>query len=440
MKRILLVTAFAAVGAFNLAAQVAVEPQPDCGGFPGSRPSIEAVFPHVDVFGHLLDSSRYRDFRGLLIEENYQQEVYPIVTTVFFAQGTTKIPARYNPIFDRPETAGFTDTIAGGTLHKNHHILNVIGYRLTKNPNATIEITGKSSNEKALGEDCALALARARIVSNYLVSIWQIDPSRIKLLTSCKSPIERDPVALAENRSAEIRSDEWEIMKPIITSGLGRYPQPRSVGLVVDNGIPDSLLARRVIEIRRHGELWYSTEEMPGIQGVPLKYNWGKNGIEDSIPTDEAPFEISFTVYAKNGTACKSPTNSIPVLIFDSERKAREGLVPRKIQRFTANLFRRGSADIDAYNARIIRDYIYPSVHSGAIIKTEGFASGEPGQDLAYRRGDEMAQLIARHFNDPTIQFYVSDDPHFEALYPQGYPEERILNRTVQITVESQTP
>lgn len=57
-------------------------------------------------------------------------------------------------MFSKPEeTVGFDDEkIPGGTMEKYHNMLNVIGFRMKKFPDAKISIVGCNSDEPKLNE------------------------------------------------------------------------------------------------------------------------------------------------------------------------------------------------------------------------------------------------------------------------------------------------
>ncbi|HVZ41898.1 MAG TPA: hypothetical protein VHI13_21630 [Candidatus Kapabacteria bacterium] len=179
--------------------------------------------------------------------------IHPLLTTIFFEEGSAGISERYVRLAAPDLTRNFTDTtIAGGTLEHYHNVLNIIGYRMRVHPSTTIEIGGSSSREPRRLETAELAAMRAGAVRAYLVKVWGIDTARIRMLPTRRGAARGgfvvDPLAREEDRCAEIRSADWEIVKPVVVSAIraaggsgaddGRYRAGRGENLVRQYAIP----------------------------------------------------------------------------------------------------------------------------------------------------------------------------------------------------------
>lgn len=115
------------------------------------------------------------------------QEVLPLRNSIFFNEGSTEIPVRYNQISeqaaqrfseanvvqDSPDDLG--EGRSARQMAVYHQILNITGDRLRINPKSTIYLVGSSDNNPAEGKKMAAN------VKNYLVSKFHIDSSRITL-------------------------------------------------------------------------------------------------------------------------------------------------------------------------------------------------------------------------------------------------------------------
>jgi hypothetical protein len=251
----------------------------------GMSPTLSATYGISDYVKNLPPTApeKSRNFRGLLIEEVKVRELFPLLTYVFFDSGSAVIPDRY-VMFSKPEeTVGFDDEkIPGGTMEKYHNMLNVIGFRMKKFPDAKISIVGCNSDEPKLNEVKDVSEKRGQIVYDYLTKIWQIDQSRIKLVPARNLPERvsnrRDPLGIVENRRTEINSDEWDIVKPILQVEYRLAPQPDTMHFQMKNGINNDLVARRAIEIKRNGKMWMVMGNVGKTDAVSPEYNWGKNG------------------------------------------------------------------------------------------------------------------------------------------------------------------
>ena len=148
------------------------------------------------------------------------RDLTPLLPYIFFDSGSAVIPDRYVRFKSSIEVEQFADTtIEGDALAHYRQTLNIIGYRLKKYPRTTIAVSGHDSQQPDIGETKPIAEQRAQTLRNYLVEIWGIDPSRIRILPSGGWPKfpsnKKDPLGIVENRRAEISTDDWEIIQPI---------------------------------------------------------------------------------------------------------------------------------------------------------------------------------------------------------------------------------
>jgi len=144
----------------------------------------------------------------------------PFLTYIFFDENSAEIPQRYVQ-FTREQAQNFSlkDLLGRSSLESYYYVLNILGQRLNEHKNATITITGCNTNLKKERNNKKLSTQRANAVKDYLVNVWNIDPSRIKVVSRNlpeKPSNQKDPDAIAENRRAEISSDTWEIVAPIV--------------------------------------------------------------------------------------------------------------------------------------------------------------------------------------------------------------------------------
>jgi outer membrane protein OmpA-like peptidoglycan-associated protein len=417
----------------------------------GEGPKIGATYGIADYIKDLPPDApaKYREFRGLLIEENLVKELYPLLTYVFFDSGSAKIPDRYILFTDPSQTQRFSDTtIPGGTLQKYYHMLNIVGFRLRQYPNTNITITGCNSGEPAINEIKDVSEQRGKIVYDYLINIWQINASRVKLLPARDLPQEpsnrRDPLGLIENRRAEIRSDDYEIVRPIVQKDLRRYPQPDTMHFQMRNGINDALVARRVIEIKRHGKIWHLIPNIGTTDPVSPAYNWGKNGDVDSIPNDETPYTAQLVVYSADGKECRSNIIEIPVEIVTNEEKRRERLVDKTIDRYSLVLFKFDSPEAGALNERILKEFVYNDIRPGAKIKVTGYTDVIGLEDRNLRLSEQRAATVTngvkKNVRSGLYQSLEGKGVGETApLYTNDLPEGRFYNRTVQVIIDTPT-
>jgi outer membrane protein OmpA-like peptidoglycan-associated protein len=417
----------------------------------GQQPTLGATY-EIPAYTKSLPSTapaKYRDFRGLLIEENLVKELYPLLTYVFFDSGSAAIPDRYILFTDPSQTEGFDDSkIPGGTLQKYYHMLNIVGYRLRTHPETKITIVGNNSMQPEIGETKDVSTKRGQVVYDYLMNIWKIDPSRVKLLPARDWPQfpsnKKDPLGIVENRRTEILSDDWEIVKPIIQTDLRRYPQPDTMHFQMHNGINDNLVARRTIEIKRNDQMWHVMTEVGKTDPVSPAYNWGKGGNEDSIPNNETPYKAQLVVYTQDGKECRSNIVEIPVQIITNEVKRREQLVDKTIDKYSLVLFKFDSPEAGPLNDRIIKEFIVDDLKKGAKIVVTGYTDVIGLEDRNTKLSGDRAMTVVnaiKRLTKPGIIASLEGKGVGEAapLYSNDLPEGRFYNRTVQVIVETPT-
>ncbi|MCE7934575.1 MAG: hypothetical protein DYG96_08275 [Chlorobi bacterium CHB2] len=431
----------------------------------GEMPVLGATYDTSDYVRALKQNqpsapAKYREFHGLLIEENLVKELYPLLTYVFFDSGSAKIPDRYILFTSPDQTNNFNDsTIPGGTLQKYYHMLNIVGYRMRKHPDTKIEIQGCNSNSEsgndasqtAIGEVIDVSGKRGQVVYDYLINIWQIDPSRITLMKPRNMPRLRsnpkDPLGIVENRRTEINVVDpagagWEVAKPIIQVDFRRYPQPDTMHFQMKNGINDALVARRAIEIKRNGQVWHTMTNVGTTDAVSPEYNWGKGGDEEQIPNTEEPYTAQLVVYNKDGKECRSPEIQIPVMIVTNERKRTERLVDSTKDRYSLVLFEFDSPKAGPLNERILKEFIYGDIRSGAKINVTGYTDVVGADDrnlkLSKDRAKTVTDGIGRNVNKALINSLYGDGVGETApLYNNNLPEGRFYNRTVQVLIST---
>jgi outer membrane protein OmpA-like peptidoglycan-associated protein len=421
----------------------------------GQQPSIGALVDTADYIKNLIATQgsstpeKYRNFRGLVIEENLVKELYPLLTYVFFDSGSATIPDRYILFTDPSQTQGFDETkIPGGTLQKYYHMLNIIGSRLRNNPTKTIEIVGNNSNQPDIGETKDVSGKRGQIVYDYLTKIWQIPTNQIKLMPPMDLPKFRsnikDPLGIVENRRTEINSTDWEIMKPILQTELRRFPQPEIMHFQMKNGINDDLVARRAIEIKRNDQMWHTMTDVGRTEVTSKEYNWGRNANEDSIPNNETPYKAQLVVYSQDGKECRSNIIDVPVMIITKETKIRERLVDKTIDRYSLVLFKFDSPEAGPLNDRIIKEFIVDDLRKGAQVAVTGYTDvvglDDRNKALSEQRAGTVVNAIKR-LTKAGIIASLSGKGVGEAapLYSNDLPEGRFYNRTVQVIVETPT-
>lgn len=412
------------------------------------EPRLELVSRdgHVDDF-HGGGAAPYRDFRGLLLDEQEMHVMYPLLTFVFFDRGSAAIGERYIR-FNSPEQASrFTDTtIPGGTLQKYYQVLNIIGYRMRAFPGTRIEVVGSFVRDSAGAETKAVAERRCGAVRDYLTEVWGIDPGRIAPVP-VRDPMdirasERDSLRAAEDRRVEIRSTDWEIAKPVVNHDLRRSPAPDDVRFRMWNGIDDRLVARRAVEIRRHGSPWHVITEIGSTDTITAAFNWGMNGDPDRLPEDEAPYAARLMVYGTDGSEHRSPGIEIPVEIVTQKKLIRYGFIDSVVESCWIPFFTSMEGKPGPLNERIVQEFICRHVRPGSRVEVFGQTDIIGQADRNRRLSEQHAQMVAGVIRRcaatvPNVSYSVVGLGEESPLFGNDTPEGRCYNRMVSVRVTS---
>jgi len=422
----------------------------DSDGIVTTGPWLKALHPvsrHVDGSSRTTSASLQRG-PDLTIEENRISALYPLTMSVFFDTGSAEIDRRY-VLFESPsQTAQFSDTtLPGGTLQKHYHLLNLVGFRMKRYPATTIRLVGANSGEPDRGETRELSRKRAEEVGDYLINVWKIDPKRISLLSPRDLPgipsDMNDPLGLgaAENRRVEIRSDDYDIVRPVEQHDNRRGLYPDSILFRIGNGMPDEMIANREIEIRWNGETWYVMRNIGISDTLSPAFFWGKENSVDpwTAPNDCIPYTARLVLHTTDGRTLRSDEIAIPVRIRQHSLCCR-CFTDSTVERYTLTLFDFDRSDLTPFAEQVIRTMILPNISANSNILITGYTDvigdEEHNQSLSERRSTAYRTLLERSGIART-RISAHGVGEERPLYRNDLPEGRFYNRTVQVVAVS---
>ncbi|HRT67492.1 MAG TPA: OmpA family protein, partial [Bacteroidota bacterium] len=322
----------------------------------GERPVLTSQIAEANYISRMKKfQPQLAGFNGLVMEQIQTWDLYPLLNYVFFDLGSSKIPDRYI-LFKSPEqTQFFTDTtIAGGTLNKYYHILNIFGFRLKQYPDTKIEIVGTTDGTTPEEKRPGLSQERAQAVYDYFKNIWGISPDRMKLTYLPKPKVVsnlKDSLGIVENRRAEILCDDWRIMQPVFDKYPKTFPEPDTMKWILKNGIDDKIIASRRIEIKRNDNMWKLIDNIP-LGKDTIKWDWtDENG---NYPKNEDNYVAQMVVRTINGAECKSDPVVIPVMQVSTEQKKVVVGSDSTLERYSLILFPFDRSDAGPINERIM--------------------------------------------------------------------------------------
>ncbi|MFY7999389.1 MAG: OmpA family protein [Candidatus Kapaibacteriota bacterium] len=441
----------------------------------GERPTLSSVMEAVNsallrpTTTKLLSSG----FKGLAMEEVVSVSVNRILNYVFFDEGASAIPSRYNLLKTTLEADTFDEEkLRGETLDKYYHTLNVFGTRLRKFPKSTITIIGCNDQSSAAEKKAGLSKNRANTVLAYLRDIWGISEKRMKLVARDlpNVPSNRDDsLGLAENRRVEIVCDDWDIVKPVVDrtpaisassqaikftvsspQALERVsaptPVPQQMKAVVINGktvyqqpppppAPPSTV--RTLTILQGGKVWKRFDNV-ATSGT-IAWNW-KNNAED-FPSGTEPLRVVFSVKDKSGRECFSESATIPIKRITTGDKKRDNIADKTLERYNLIMFPFDKSDVGTMNSRILKEYVLPRLFptSDAVVvgHTDVIGSDEYNLKLSASRGAKAKEELASLLQIKVKSLDSKGVGEAEPLFDNSLPEGRFYNRTVQVIIET---
>ena len=409
----------------------------------GQKPVLGAEMDEADYIKRAKEYNTSLDgYRGLVMEQVQTWDLYPLLNYVFFDLGSSTLPDRYI-LFDSPDqTAYFTDTtIAGGTLDKYYHVLNIFAYRMTKNPDSKIEIVGTNDGTTPEEKVAGLSKERAELVYNYFRDIWKIDESRLKLTVrnKPKHPSNlKDSLGIRENRRVEILCKDWEIMKPVFDRDPKTFPQPEQMTYTMKNGIEDVIVDKRRIEIKRGEKMWKVLTDV-GITDPTKIWDWTND--RGKYPIDEVPYTAQLIVTTKSGAECASEPITIPVMQVSTEKKKVEATADSTQERYNLILFPFDSPNAGPLNERIMRDYVYDRILPSSVVEVIGHTDVvgmyEHNLKLSNRRSNTVENGIKKKTKGKYALLTKRGVGEEEPLFDNMLPEGRFYNRTVQVIIKT---
>jgi len=359
------------------------------------------------------------------IEKKVARNMFSIINYVFFDSSSADIPSRYKQL-NGEEISKFSieDIRTDSAINLYHNVLNILGQRLQRKPEANINLTGTNSNNGIEANNLALSKKRADAIKNYLVNVWNIQPERINVdgrnLPEQPSRINTG-YGEEENRRVEISSNDPEIFLPVKFIDTSYRVIPNDIRISTDRLKKDNI---KQWELRA----------VTGNQSVVLKT--GDSYMEDTLRTfaenisddllNAETVELKIVAKDNNGSEKVIGETSIPVKQIIANKN--------KVEKYNLITFGYNSSAVDEANNFIIQD-VKKNILNTSILTLTGHTdrtgAAQYNRSLSLRR----AQEISRYF---TANKIVSEGRGFDdLLFPLHLPEGRFYSRTVRITVDT---
>lgn len=381
------------------------------------------------------------------IDEYLTRNIHPLLNYVFFDDNSDKIPTRYQLISESQAETFRPERLYGlETLDVYYQLLNILGFRLTKQPETKVTLLGCNSNAGVEKGNQDLSNRRATAVQAYLTSVWKIDPSRITVQardlperpsSSKESPAESD----AENRRVEIVAS-WDINKPLTITDTLREATPPIIRFYTKVYNEATPVQWTIATKQRAGAADKVLKNITTTGKVKSVVDWKINKEKNTVPLDTLPMTYQLEVRYDGSPNQKSARGSLPVQQITIQKKRRERINDIEKDRYSLILFDFGSDKLTENNQKIVDiikadKRITPKSKVYVTGYTDVVGSADANQRISQRRAESAALALGVNKGSVKEIIVTGKGKTPPLLYENEFPEGRFYCRTVIIDVEN---
>ncbi|MCB0714069.1 MAG: hypothetical protein KDD67_17220 [Ignavibacteriae bacterium] len=256
----------------------------------------------------------------IFIDRDEWRATIPLLPMVFFDQGSSAIPERYQTLHNTTEVSDYKET--NGTVRnqldndeneniKYLEVLNIIGYRMRRHPETTIQVEGGYSREP--GESAELASERGDVIREYLQNVWHIPPERIETLPPrIMADSSSNILQQEEARRVIIHTDDWQLISPVNYSHSSFNATFAVFSISLDPWIlPDDIA--KITMLISSGDDLLSATQLPISQDSTTYRYVGLWVVPRQQNQLESSLEIEALIETHDGRLRKSNRVSIPI-------------------------------------------------------------------------------------------------------------------------------
>lgn len=397
---------------------------------PKADNSIKVDFKEVRTYDK---NGNPQPVERIKVEELQYVELFPVLPYIFFDEKSDKPNKNLIEMTADNQTGKFNlEALEPNSLQINKSILDIIGIRMQKYPNATLTLTGTNDNttEKGLTD---LSAGRAEFVKNYLVVSYSIDPTRITVVSSglpSKPSAQKDKDGIAENRRVEISSNIKEILQPIVIEKEKQaIADPNYIEFETDVQSADSNLMWEF-------EITQTDRQVKTITGTgkPDVIKW--NILPNDVMQGEIPIYYNLAVKnSKGGSNKKSGT--LKTEFISISKKKTEDLPDKTISKFSLVVFDFDSPNISEQDKEVVDKFIIPAIKFNSIVQVFGYSDriGDEkyNSKLALARAESVKQYIESKTKANKYEVFGLGEKI--QLFDNNSPIGRNLSRTVQVEI-----
>jgi len=376
-------------------------------------------------------------------------EVFPLRNYVFFERESTKIPDRYVRLspenaknFSEEKLPIFGDKNIGRSeqqLRVYYNVLNILGSRMMTHSNTQIRLIGSSENG---GQD---GLAMSEEIKKYLVTSFQISPSRIQTtgqdkpnIPSIQQGATKELVLLREgDRRVSIETQSPELLMEFEIGNNTYAPDMQSKSPATER-----MLTLNIDGANNNLSFWTLevTDQLGKTQNFGPFQEEKITLAESAIlgNNKEGSYKLTMVAKTKDGEVIRKDA-ALDLKLW-VEPKAKE------ILRFSVIYEFNKSQVIEIYH-KYLNEVVTPKIPNNATVIIHGHTDiigGEAyNQKLSADRANNIKTLLSsslKKAGKSNVKFETTGygENETSAPFANKYPEERFYNRTVIIDIEPQ--
>ncbi len=377
----------------------------------------------------------------LTVEELTTIDTSPMLNYVFFDTGKSDLPEAYHLFTNQADTKAFSEMNLRGTKEKYYNTLNIIGKRLVDYPEAQVRIVGCNSNFGEEQGKTDLSRSRAEAVRAYLMYIWGIESSRMKVEARnlpAAATTNRSLEGRVENQRVEIYSDVPAILDPIKSTYVEEMSETEEFRIFprVESGYG---IAQWKIELKGDGMLIGSVDGEGDLKPV-YTVDIDDIGLEKVRSFREITVGIEVT--DKEGQVYKDEAVATCSIKFvKKEERVAQRMGYKVLEKYALILFDFNSSVVKERNKAIVdriveRMRAFPTAEVKVVGHTDNLGEVDYNLWLSERRARAVyEQVLAGGMMAGEKITYAGAGPH-DPLYDNSLPEGRSLNRTVTVHLE----
>jgi outer membrane protein OmpA-like peptidoglycan-associated protein len=377
----------------------------------------------------------------ITMNEVLYRQVAPLLPAVFYDHEQTVIPDRYSMLTPDQADEFTIDDLQGVSVYEiQHHTLDIVGVRMRNNPEAVLSLAGRISSEEADEH----RMPRAVAFRDYLMTVWKIDSSRIKIVDKSywmEPSNEATEDGRADNRRVEFHSNVAAIMAPVITERVSVSFDPPYLKMVPTIDAEAGVRSWR-INVTQAGTVLgrYSSDQSGGIDNSDLSWKIDHDGFDDKLSPVVAELEVIDSVGSRVEAIDELP------LQMKHQVKVVDGRIIRIGNQehisYTLVGFDFDLAELTWQNKQAIEE-IARLTRTGATVRVIGYTDriGDPERNdrLSIDRANNTARALRKALKEIGVK-NVSIDARGEGVeterFTNDFPEGRVLSRGVSIFVD----